>query len=190
MADLERQLERLRSAVHASSNGDNRSSADILVELQVLDSGKGGERREECWEQKREASTQQGNRQESVLDKRVVIEMPGACYAPRINSGGFHVGWEDTRRVLERGKVDVKVLVREEEEWEGRPFDGGVVSVVGGAGDQGGNIQKEDGDDYVSVAETRRMRKRKSKGGEARGGGTEVQKTKRRRKREDKSPKL
>lgn len=41
---------------------------------------------------------------------------PGECYAVRINSGKFGVPWEDTKKVLEGGGVDMVVLRPEEED--------------------------------------------------------------------------
>ncbi len=46
------------------------------------------------------------------------VEKPGECYAVRINSGKFGVPWEDTKRVLEGGGVDMVVLRPEAEEGE------------------------------------------------------------------------
>ena len=38
------------------------------------------------------------------------VGKPGECYAVRINSGKFGVPWEDTKKVLEGGGVDMVVL--------------------------------------------------------------------------------
>ena len=46
------------------------------------------------------------------------VGIPGECYAVRINSGKFGVPWEDTKRVLEGGGVDMVVMRPEEEEEE------------------------------------------------------------------------
>lgn len=44
------------------------------------------------------------------------LEGKGECWAVKINSGRFGVGWERTRRVLEGGGIDLVVLGPEGEE--------------------------------------------------------------------------
>ena len=44
------------------------------------------------------------------------VGIPGKCYAVRINSGKFGVPWEDTKKVLEVGGVDMVVLRPEGDE--------------------------------------------------------------------------
>lgn len=55
----------------------------------------------------------------------------GEVWGVRINSGGFGVGWAETRGVLRRGGVDMVVVSRagekEEEEEEGREVGGKSV---------------------------------------------------------------
>ena len=63
------------------------------------------------------------------------VRMPRECYAVRINSGKFGVPWENTKRVLEGGGVDMVVLRPEEEGGEENKIDGqehGKESVEGG----------------------------------------------------------
>ena len=50
-------------------------------------------------------------------------ESVGECWAVRINSGRFGVRWEETKKVLERGRVDMVVV---------RPGDGDGEEVEGG----------------------------------------------------------
>lgn len=77
-------------------------------------------------------------------------EVPGECYAVRINSGRFGVEWEDTKRVLEGGGVDMVVLRPEGEEGNEVGMGGkeeGRESVEGGG--RGGNVgQKRKGGDW------------------------------------------
>ena len=51
-------------------------------------------------------------------------ELPGECWAVRINSGLFKVPWAETRKVLEDGGVDIVVV---------RPEGDGEVEVEGEA---------------------------------------------------------
>ncbi len=79
------------------------------------------------------------------------VGMPGECYAVRINSGKFGVPWEDTKRVLEGGGVDMVVLRPEEEEGgEGIKMgvrEQGKESVEGGErGGKGGAKRKVGGE--------------------------------------------
>ena len=74
-------------------------------------------------------------------------EILGQCYAVRINSGKFGVPWEDTKRVLEGGGVDMVVLRPEGEEGE-------VEVGVGG---------KEEGKERVEGGERRGEARKKRK---------------------------
>ena len=79
------------------------------------------------------------------------VGKPGECYAVRINSGKFGVPWEDTKRVLEGGGVDMVVLRPEAEEEESNM---GVKEQdkerVGGGGREGkGSVKRKVGDEGV-----------------------------------------
>lgn len=99
--------------------------------------------------------------------------IPGECYAVRINSGKFGVPWEDTKRVLEGGGVDMVVLrPEEEEEGDGSKVGGredGKVSVEEGKGRAkrkvGGEEVDGDGDGKGEVKEHTGLAKRRKKRG-------------------------
>ena len=84
------------------------------------------------------------------------VELPGECYAVRINSGKFGVPWEDTKRVLEGGGVDMVVLRPEEE--EGSVEGGGKMGKAGAkrkVGDEGGD---EEVKGHAGLAKRRKKR--------------------------------
>ena len=63
---------------------------------------------------------------------RILKAEPGDCYSVRINSGGFGVKWENTKRVLKGEGIDITVLVREED-WEGEDVDDDVEKQAQGS---------------------------------------------------------
>lgn len=109
-----------------------------------------------------------GNTEEAMEDLAAQIERlkgeggreVGGCWGVRINSGRFGVGWESTREVLERGRVDVVVVRPEYEEGEEGEEEGKDVSVPGRAVGKGRGVKRmaesaDDGDGKSSKAAKR-----------------------------------
>ena len=84
--DLHKQIEQIREKKHK-----------VAAELATLK------------DQKPNAESTNGFRIRALEDELSGLEM-GACYSVRINSGLFGVPWEDTKAVLEKGKVHMVVV--------------------------------------------------------------------------------
>ena len=85
----------------------------------------------------------------------------GQCYAVRINSGKFGVPWEDTKRVLEGGGVDMVVLRPEEEEGEEVGVGGMEEGKKGEGGERGDGGKKRKGGGWGGVDNGGRKRERR-----------------------------
>ena len=75
------------------------------------------------------------------------VGSPGACYAVRINSGKFGVPWEDTKKVLEVGGVDMVVLRPEGDEEDVQ--EQVKESVISGGRRENASAKRKVGDEGV-----------------------------------------
>ncbi|KAL8785622.1 MAG: hypothetical protein Q9213_003276 [Squamulea squamosa] len=84
-----------------------RSTEDAVRDLRRQIEGYGEQRRSEI--EGRNGEVDEDGKEGEEKEKEVEYEM-GNCYSVRINSGLFGVPWEETKKVLEKGSVDMVVL--------------------------------------------------------------------------------